>query len=339
MSRYKAAYDTEPAPEPQHASTHPDCPGKCNAAYRAAEKRREDKGTDHDLEPHPGQPVWCGTCTTALRGALGDWPDLATRLQEEIDAGISCAQSEEAFVSGSKSRPVHEHEAESFLLDEYAEWIGSWADTIRAQRDLPPRTSTDLHQHPLHVIADATAFLLPHLTWHLAGRPADEWEIAREFGLELLGYHRRAQTLTSAGIDVRPRRCDGVPCPMCDGFCLEWEVETAGAQGRVNTFAYDEHGQVRREPVELLRVEKLPRGGKRELWLRVPVVESKTAVLDGAETGYVRCRTCRPVFRMTPEQYERYTRLWAAHARQSGWVTPQILAEVFGGSTPARVAA
>lgn len=317
------SHDDTPPADPDA----PDCPGKCNAAYRAAETRRETKGKEHDLTPRPGQPLWCRPCVTEMRGALTDWPDLAARLQDEIDSGPSAALTE--YVSGSKNRPIHEHEPESLLLDEFAEWIGSWEDSIRQQRHLPPRASSDLHRRPARVIDDACAFLPAHLDWHLGERDIadpDSAGLVTDFGLELLGYHRQAKTLTGMR-DPEPVRIDGVPCSQCGHNSLAWELEDSPVRTQaVRRYVPGPDGQ----PVAPYRPLGPGRSDK--------VTETAHVLARGAVTGYVYCRRCKPVFRMPLDEYERYVRQWAADPRVRVAVTPQLLAEAFGGSVPPQYA-
>jgi hypothetical protein len=322
---YRAAHP-EPQPHDQPPDPDaPDCPGKCNAAYRAAEARREAKGTPHDLQPHPGQPVWCPACVTSLRGALADWPDLADRLREEVESGVSAALTE--YVSGSKSQPVHEHEAASFLLNEFAEWAGEWEDTVRNDRELPVRRAAN--PDPRRTIAAACTFLLANLDWHLGGRDLAEPDLRTavvDFGTDLLGYHRRARALTGMR-EAEPVRCDGVPCPLCGYNSLAWEVEDNPSRRQlVQHYVTDPGG----DPVAPYR--PLGPGGAAK------VAVETYALMAGAVTGDVYCRRCKPVFRMTPLEYERYTRQWAADPLVRGAATPELLAEVFGGSVPTQYA-
>jgi hypothetical protein len=323
---YRAPRDyghTYPEPPGDQPAT-PDalhCPGKCNAAYRAAEARYQDGGADHDLEPRPGQPVWCAPCVTEVRGALTDWQDLAVRLQEEVESGVSAAMAE--YVSGSKNRPVHDHEAASFLLDEAAEWLGSWEDTLRADLDLGRRKRAAT---AVGVIRAATGILSANLEWHLAGRPREQYFVAEEFGLDLLRYHRRAQLLTGTQ-DVEPVRVIGVPCPMCDRKALEHELEaSASRRAPLRRYRRGEDD----EPLSPYR--PLGPGGGAKL------TETAVTALEGAATGYVKCRHCKPAFRMTGEEYTRWTKLLAAGDAVRALATREKLAEVFGNSVPAQYA-
>lgn len=311
----------------QYADTSPPtssattaCPGRCSAAWRAAERRYLTDGTEHDLHPREGQPVWCPPCTTTIRAAIAEWPALAAALREEVESGVSAALTE--YVSGSKNRPVHEHEAASFLLDEVTGWLREWEDTVRSQLGLAERkTGSGLNA--------TCQFLLHHLDWHLAGRTEPAWnhlyvpdytgyDIATEFGLELLGYHRRAQILTGTR-DPEPVRIEGVPCKNCDRYTLEYEVEGGTARhAQVTRFQYDDVGEVRNH----LR----PRPDK--------LTETTTASMQGAVLGYVRCRYCKPTFRMTLDEYRDWTKLQAAGDEARSRVTLERLTEIFGGAVP-----
>lgn len=295
------------------------CPGRCNSAWRAAENRYDKTGIDHNLEPTDGQPVWCPPCTTALRAAVSDMPDLAGRLREEIESGVSAAMTE--YVSGSKNRPIHDHEAESLLLDEFARWIADWEDTIRAEHQLADRrTITD----PAAAIEASCTFLLPHLDWHLAGRAQLEYgdvtgaDIAANFGRELIGYYRSAQRLTGTQ-DPDPVRCVGVLCPICDRKSLEEEVEDEPSRRQwITRFRYGADG----EALTFLR----PRPDK--------ITERVIVPVRGATTGYIRCCRCRPTFRMSPDEYQQWTQMLAAHEQTRALATRERLAEIFGGSVP-----
>lgn len=309
------------------------CPGRCNAAWRAAERRYETSGIDHDLEPREGQPVWCPPCTTAIRAALADMPDLADALSKEVESGISAALTE--FVSGSKNRPVHDHEAASFLLDEIAEWLGEWDATVRRELGLNEHEYAYTH---FATISRAAELLMPHLDWQLAGRCSPTWDhlypedwagtnIATDFGAELLAYHQKAQHLTATP-DPEPDRIFGVKCPNCDRMALEWEVE--GETGRTinaQRYQYSEGGEV----LTTVRQDK-----NDPTFRPAKLTETFKAGARGMATGYIRCRNCRPTFRMPPSELYRWVKQVAAGDEVRSQVTPELLAEVFGGSVPAQ---
>jgi hypothetical protein len=229
----------EPAPEPPGAGDLP-CVGRCNAAWRAAEQRKADKGTEHALKPRPGYPIWCPPCATSIRGALGDMPELAVRLHVEISVGTSAtALNDDLNVTGSRERALHEHEAIVFALEEAAMFLADWESTVRAGRALTPSAGLPNLRTLAKDVETSSRFLQRHLTWlldvHPDTAPEGEERLASEgFGLDLLALHRKAQAMTKTG-EVRPEACDGVFCPNCDLRALEWEVDpdTGAATGDV----------------------------------------------------------------------------------------------------------
>lgn len=318
---------TSDTPDSSTDATAPACPGACNAAFRAAEQRRQTTDTEHALQAYEGEPVWCPPCTTGIRSAIADWlddgsnPGLATRLLEEIESGVSAGMSE--YVSGSKSTPVHDHEAASFLLDEYAEWCGQWERTIRVERHLAARKPA---ARPHAEITAACTFLLHHLDWHLGHTTGGRFndlpaaEPITEFGLDLLRYHRRARTLTSTQ-DAEPVRIFGVPCPNCDYKALEYEVEGETARhAKVRKFVYGDDGEVA--------------VGRGDGTGPVKLTETTVEPMHGAVLGYIRCRKCKPTFRMAPDEYHTWTKMLAAGEKVRALATREKLAEIFGNSVP-----
>lgn len=273
---YRPRSTNWPDPEQDQAPhyTDPICPGRCNSGYRFAEERYGTGG--HAYEPREGQPVWCPPCATRIRGALCDMPEIAVRLQLEIDSGTAASASDEEFVAGSKERALHEHQAPAFTLEEIAGWLADWEDTVRQQCGLPDRQP----QPTQHKTVEASSwFLRHHLNWLLA--EADH-EAAEGFGIEILALHCKAQFLTKSQ-DVTPDRCHGVACPYCDGLCLEREVDELGMA-----------------------------------------------------TGYIRCRRCRPILRLSPEEYRRWTGMLAADARARGLAAYEKLTRILRAQyTPA----
>jgi hypothetical protein len=210
----------EPLPEPGPATTGEACPGFCNAAYRSAETRRETKGTPHTLTPRAGDPVWCRPCATAIRCALADLPNLAILLQLQV-TGATAEDGE--HVSGSKERPLYPGDAYALTIEEIAVFLGDWEDTLRRDRNLSGKRRAQ--ERVGAAIVHACTFLTRHLDWLLAQHP--ERDASEGFGTDLLALYRRAQSMTKS-TEVRPQRCDGVKCPVCDLSALEWEVDTAG---------------------------------------------------------------------------------------------------------------
>lgn len=195
------------------------CPGPCSAHWRQAEAQRLSKGTPHDLTPRAGQPVWCQPCAVRLRSQTAAFPDLASRLQLEIENGSSVSI---VHVSGSRERPIHQHQAAAFLIDDIAGVLTDWATVVREDRGL----ATARPGRPRGtVITDDTRLLLRHLDWLIGEHPVREASVA--FGEEVGRIHRRASKLTKTD-DVRPERLDGIPCSRCDLKTLERELDWQG---------------------------------------------------------------------------------------------------------------
>lgn len=323
----------------QDPDAHP-CPGRCNAAYRAAEARSVQHSIAHDLDPRPGNPLWCMPCVTALRGDLTDWPDLAARLQDEIGAGIRAQTGE--VVSGSKIRPIHEHERPSLLLDEVVRWLPACASAVARALELRARASVLRGLRPVAAVADACGFLLTHLDWRLNDCPSEHHQDARAFGTQLARFTLQARTLTGA-LDPQPVRINGIPCPMCDYKALEYEIEDRSARrAAVTRYVYDSGGNIRvtRRPARAEEVTELrlrpptdKRGRPAANW--EPTVpqrstETGSAAMLGAATGYIRCRRCTPAFRMTVDEYTRWTRMLEHDARARGLDVEVKLARVLG---------
>jgi hypothetical protein len=250
------------------------------------------------------------------------------------------------YVSGSKERPIHEHEAPSLLLDEMAEWLPEWAATVAGERGLAERPGARRNSDPIEQIADACRFLMPHLDWHLAERSVEEHEVARDFGRYLLKNTRRARALTGTQ-EAEPVRVIGVPCPHCDRKALEHEIEeSATRRGAVTRYVYGDDGEVlvakrpaEADEAELLRIRP-PKGHKPDEPFKPTVPERATertaATMEGAITGYIRCRRCKPTFSMTMDDYHRWTRMLAAGEQVRAMATADKLREVFGNSIPAQ---
>jgi hypothetical protein len=140
-------------------------------------------------------------------------------LQLEIENGTASGGE---HVSGSRERPIHQHQAAAFCIDDIAGVLAYWAEAVREDRDLAPRVSG--RRRGVAMTGD-TRLLLTHFDWLMAEHP--EPAMSTEFGGDVNRVHRHAVKLTKSG-DVRPERLDGVPCPRCDLKALEREVDTEG---------------------------------------------------------------------------------------------------------------
>lgn len=203
---------------PAPTSTIP-CPGEHNDDARYAEGEDEP-----DLVA--GDPIWCASCTTAFRSALLYLPGLADALQVEIEEGTSVAPER---VSGTRTRALHEHQAQALLIDEIHDLLTQLDDVVREWRNFTARRRDVRHQPAIHRSA---AFLHAHYEWILTKAPgtADPQGLVRTFNDRLRRLDRRAMRLTHQQ-DAKPEDCIGVPCKndSCGMKNLVRAVEKSGA--------------------------------------------------------------------------------------------------------------
>jgi hypothetical protein len=206
---------------------HPDptpkpCPGSCNRAWVAAERHQAATGEAHDLQPTPGQPLWCPECRGRIEDDLADLPQLVARLGSGPLAPPDPATGHLHLVD------VHKSPSPAFdLRDEVERWAGHWADATRARLSHPAGTST-------------YGYLVGQLSPILAQDPD-----GIVFGMETLTWHRRLSH-TTGGIRLTYRvpgecgtchrrgtleRRDGtelVKCTACRA-CVDYERQTSAA--------------------------------------------------------------------------------------------------------------
>lgn len=196
------------------------CPGSCNARWRRAEQRTTDTDEPHSVVPRAGEPVWCQPCTARVLSALRDMPELAARLQLEIENGTD---NPGEHVSGSRERPLHERQVPARLIEEIGHVVTEWEDNVRIHRALSPRKRRRI-EGP--AITAATRFLHRHFDWMMQSHdPA----AAEAFGAEILSLFRKCQRVTKTD-EPRPVTCNGVPCRSCDMMALERELHTDGSE-------------------------------------------------------------------------------------------------------------
>ena len=196
------------------------CCGSCNSRWRRAEEQSAKTGEPHDLIPRAGDPVWCEPCTTRIRSSLRDMPELAARLQLEVENGTD---NPGEHVSGSRERPLHQRQVPARLIEEIGNTLTSWEDDVRDARSFSGRR---VGRPPGIALTRATRFLVNHLDWLMAQHDPAATEA---FGAEILDLHRRASRITKTD-EPRPVVCNGVPCPKCDMMALERELHTDGSE-------------------------------------------------------------------------------------------------------------
>lgn len=179
------------------------CPGRHNDAAREAGKL-----------PAAGEPVWCRVCTDAVRSALRYLPLAAKALEAELLEATDVAPER---VSGTRSRPLHEHQAQAILIDEIRDTLAQLEDLVREWRHLSARKRKGVTTHTS--IARSSAFLTAHLQWITTSAPdaddPDEYALVRWFIERIRSLDVRAMHLTHQD-EAKPEECIGVPCNRCD---------------------------------------------------------------------------------------------------------------------------
>jgi hypothetical protein len=229
------------------------CPGRCNSAYRKAREAftealalydpldpNQQRPLPPEIQPWPGDPHWCGRCTSVIREQLHELDYIGCMLAAEAD-GLR-GQNLDQRVTGSQEHPSPSPGADD--LDELVTVLTGWEE---AYRDLMGWPSPPRRGFLAAVITTTTAWLMGHLDGILA-HP----DIAADFGAEVMQWHREFTGKTKAGVRRlrKPLRCPGcrllmltwtegekyVRCgnPDCNRVLLlaEYEVEVARRAGQ-----------------------------------------------------------------------------------------------------------
>lgn len=210
--------------------TAPPCPGRCNDRWRTAEAGR-DPADPNPYEPIDGDPVWCTACRNRLYYALPNLPYLAALLAVEAEHGTS---PEAERVSGSTSRPLHERDAVTLLIDAIWSALIEREDQVRRERALSARVVAGVRRG---VQLQASALFLPrHVDWFLQQRLDDDridpdtgehlHSSARAFADQIAALERRALRATRSD-ERKPELRPDVPCPDCDLKALEYEISVS----------------------------------------------------------------------------------------------------------------
>lgn len=211
---YRLEHESEPPAEPR--PSYGPCPHRCNTRYRAALRdhdtalnawiQRGCTGPEPepiDIEPWPGDPVYCRRCASIVRGALRELPLAYTALASVKFLTRTASAEEErrgrCGVPPSPS-PGADH-AEEILRTTTA-----WEDELR--QHLRHRAATDTFGDPASTLTAAAEYLNAH--WAaMIGRE----ECAADFGAEISQLHRIAVAM----VKNKPvRKFLDVPCPSCD---------------------------------------------------------------------------------------------------------------------------
>lgn len=169
------------------------CPGRCNHAWEAAERRQHETGETHELHPTYGQPIWCPECRDTIESRLRELPRLARTLAT-IHGKLPTLQAE----TGTQT-PTDIHASPSPAYDLHDEF---WSWVERNTQD----TATRLNHTPKPTIG----YLAGHLTHILTIDPD-----GIDFGHATLNWHRRLTTATGDQDRDLIHRIPG-QCPHCN---------------------------------------------------------------------------------------------------------------------------
>lgn len=204
------------------------CPGGCNSSWRKARALYEKAAADQataiakmqpgqeapeppqapEMQPWPGEPVWCTRCQAALRRQL-----------QEIDvlAGIVGAddprtRTEDDAVGRIRSTPMAPSPSSAMdALDEVASWLRGWESIARGTGEALPR-----HGYLAKEITETSSWLVFHFE-QIITEPTG----AEDFGTEIRRWHRELSTLAAAGQANKHRK---KRCPRCRLYTLWWRI-------------------------------------------------------------------------------------------------------------------
>lgn len=206
----------------------PNCPGSCNASYRAAAARYQAEVAAHarliaalaegeeppdpprppGIEPEPGEPVWCVRCAGRIRRQLAELDDLAALTAARPPAPRADKPDDGAGrVSGSREPPSPSPAGDT--LEELAGWARDWEAVVRGIEPLARRgfLATQLTTSFAHLIA-------------LFDKAITAPDYAADLGAEIRRWHRDLSGLAGAGQAARHKP---KPCPRCRKYTL-WET-------------------------------------------------------------------------------------------------------------------
>lgn len=196
------------------------CPGPCNTQYRKARAAFEEALATYDpldsaqsrplppdIQPWPGDPFWCGRCTSRIRSCLSEMDDAAAILLASADGHRP--QSGEQRVSGSQEEPGPSPAGDD--LEELAGLLKGWEQIYR---DLKHWPSEPRRGFLASAVTTCAAWLGSHLDGILSAP-----DIAADFGAEILQWHREFTSKAKAGVRKlrKPMRCPG-----CKLLTLTW---------------------------------------------------------------------------------------------------------------------
>jgi len=203
------------------------CPGPENRRYREAWDAYRRALADYDpldsaqsrpdppeIQPWPGDPVWCRDCAGRIGLRLAELDDLAGLLAATAD-GLR-GEGDRERVSGSAVPPSPSRAGDD--LEEMWGMLSGW-ETI--YRDL----NGWLSPPPRGELARRETACIDWLRRHLKSILVSD--IAADFGLEILQWHREGESSAKAGRRTvrKPMRCPSQNCRMLSLFWTEGDKE------------------------------------------------------------------------------------------------------------------
>lgn len=196
------------------------CPGPCNANYRKAREAFEEalalydpldaaqsRPLPPDIQPWPGDPLWCGRCSARIRACLSELDDAAAIMLAAADGHRAVDLNDR--VGGSREDPTASPAGDD--LEELGRVLTAWEDIYRDMKGWP---SPPRRGFLASLVTTCASWLMLHLDGILSAP-----DISADFGAEVLRWHREIVGKGKAGARKlrKPLRC-----PACQLLMLYW---------------------------------------------------------------------------------------------------------------------
>jgi hypothetical protein len=205
------------------------CSGPCNNGYRRARAIWDDATAKHAdamtrllpgqeapqapappaIQPWYGEPVFCSSCTAAIRAALSELDDLASLRMSQLP-GSSQPSDGAGRVGGTKGAPSPSPAMDD--VDELTSWARDWEAVARGD---DPRARRGF-------LATERTTILAWLTEHVDTLLLNI-DVAGDFGDETRKWHRELTEKTRSGTGMKHMK---TKCPRCSLYTL-WRQDGA----------------------------------------------------------------------------------------------------------------
>ena len=180
-----------------------DCPGGCNASWRAFDEARREAS---ETQPWQGDPVWCHRCASSIRRCLPELDYLGALRAATADGHREQPEEGTRRTGGHAPSPSPAADDLDELTRMLREWEAAYCETMNIN---PPIR----HGYLADVRSEIIAFLTERLDTVLAS------PIAADFGREILQAHRELSSKAKAGTGQHRKP---VACPRCGLKLLTW---------------------------------------------------------------------------------------------------------------------